>query len=572
MLRNRLRPVRHILGGVMAMVLSQSALLPTVASERIYLNYSLFGRSISRQALETFAESGQLSGELVSFSRFIKPQQLAKLRQGLQQKVDFSAVAVSQFLYSPLGEIFLQRGSQIIQTPTKTGSTYALRSALILASADPEGITPLTLLRHYPSPGVTLNLAEVVGVVNDVNKALKETVAATQSIQAASAGQILSPEQAAQLIQMQRAGSIKWNKFTFELQDNSQKRLLYTRHVRTFPIDVYLPQTAQPQPVVIISHGLNSDRQSYAYLAEHLASYGYGVIVPEHPGSNKQRLKALFEGYDRELSAPVEFLDRPLDIQFALDAVQRLSDQDPRFAGKLDLKNVGIVGQSYGGYTALASAGAPLNFTKLRKDCRSQLNTTLDISLVLQCQVLRLPQSTYQLSDPRIKAVMAINPLTSSIFGPQGMAQIKVPTFIVASSADVVAPALIEQIRPFGDLTTDQRFLALIQNGTHFSTIAPSAERSSALENLQGVGGPSPEVARDYVKALGLVFMQTYLNRQAPDQAFLSSAGANALSQPTLPLSLVPALPDLNGVKASNPKADTPAADGPRTKAPAPSK
>ncbi len=556
--RNRLWPVRHLLGGAMAIVLSQSALYPTVASERIYLNYSLFGRSISRKALETFAQSGELSGELVSFARFVKPQQLAQLRQGLQQKVDFSTVAVSQFLYSPLGDIFLQRGSQIIQTPTKTGSTYALRSALILASADPEGVTPLTLLRHYPSPSVTLNLAEVVGVVNDINKALKDTIAATQSIQAAAAGQTLPPEQAAQLLQMQRAGSTKWNKFTFELQDNSQKRLLYTRHARTFPIDVYLPQTTQPHPVVIISHGLNSDRQSYAYLAEHLASYGYGVIVPEHPGSNKQRLRALFEGYDRELSAPVEFLDRPLDIQFALDAVQRLSDQDPRFTGKLDLKNVGIVGQSYGGYTALASAGAPLNFTKLRKDCGSQLNTTLDISLVLQCQVLRLPTLPYQLADPRIKAAIAINPFTSSIFGPTGMAQIKVPTLIVASSADLVAPALIEQIRPFAALTTPQRFLAVIQNGTHFSTIAPSADRSSALENLQGVGGPSPEVARAYVKALGLAFMQTYLTRQTADQAFLSPAGAAALSQTPLPLSLVPSLPDLNGVKVSNPKDDSP--------------
>lgn len=543
MYKNHLR-LQRVLGWMIAISLSQVVQRPSLAAERVYFNYSLFGRSTSVKALETFAKDGTLSDELVSLSRFIKPQQLAQLRQGLQQKVEFPTLAVSQFLYTPLGEIFLERGSKIIQTSTKQGSFYALRSALILAANDPQGITALSLLRHYPNPSVVLNLAEVVGVVNDVNRTLKETNAAAQSIQAAATGQTLPPEQAAQLLQLERPGPVKWEKFTFELQDKSAKRLQYTRHVRDFPIDVYIPSAAQPkpQPVVIISHGLNSDRYSYAYLAEHLASYGYGVIVPEHPGSNKQRLKALFEGNDRELSAPVEFLDRPLDIQFALSAVLKLSTEDPRFIGKLDLKNVGVIGQSYGGYTALASAGATLNFARLRKDCRSQLSTTLDISLVLQCQALRLPPAAYNLSDPRIKAAIAINPLTSSIFGPAGMAQIKVPTLMVAGTADLVAPALVEQIRPFSELKVSQRYLALIQNGTHFSTIAQSPN-SSSLENLKGIAGPSPELAQAYVKALSLIFMQTFLNGQAADEALLSPAGAAALSQSPLPLSLVNTLP-----------------------------
>jgi predicted dienelactone hydrolase len=541
---------------MMALSLSQAAPLPGVASERIYLNYSLFGRSISTQSLETFAKEGKLSDELVSYSRFFKPQQLAQLRQGLQQKVEFPTLAVSQFLYSPLGEIFLQRGSQLIQTPTKGGSFYALRSALILASNDPEGITALSILRHYPSPSAVLNLAEVIGVVNDINRALKATTAVTQAIQSTATGQTLPPEQVAQLLPLKRPGSVKWEKISFELQDKSAKRLRYTRKVRNFPIDVYLPSTAQsqPQPVIIISHGLNSDRHSYAYLAEHLASHGYGVIVPEHPGSNKQQLKALFEGNDSELSAPIEFLDRPLDIQFALDAIQKLSAEDPRFSGRLDLKNVGIIGQSFGGYTALASAGAPLNFAQLRKDCRSQLNTTLDISLVLQCQVLRLPPASYQLSDPRIKAAIAINPLTSSIFGAAGMAQIKVPTLIMAGTADVIAPALAEQIQPFSALTTPQRYLALVQNGTHFSTIARSKESSSSLENLKGIEGPTPDLAQSYLKTLSLVFAQAYLKGQTQDRAFLSPGGAAALSQSTLPLSIVTSVPTQDEVPKEVPK------------------
>lgn len=532
------------LGWLIALLLSQATQRPGIAAERIYVNYSLFSRSISIQSLETFAREGKLSGDLVSYARYLRPKQLAQLREGLNQKVDFPAIAIGQFLYSPTGEVFLARGSRIIQTPVNRGSFFALRSALILAANDPEGLTPLSILRAYPSSGVVVNLTEIVGVVDDINRAFKETAAVSEAIQATTKGQSLSAAEIGQLLQLERPGPLKWEKVTFDLQDNSEKRLRYTRNVRNFPIDVYLPNATQPQPVVIISHGLNSDRQSYAYLAQRLASYGFGVIVPEHPGSNKQRLQALFEGFGRDVSDLGEFLDRPLDVQFLLDAVQKLSNEDPNFKDKLDLQNVGIIGQSFGGYTALASAGAPLNFEQLRQDCGKRLDTTLNISLVLQCQALRLPATPYQLADPRIKAAIAINPFTSAVFGPKSMARIQVPTLIVSGSADVVAPALDEQILPFSTLTTPQHYLALIQNSTHFSTIAPSPRgASTSLDNIRGVEGPFPGLARTYVQVLSLAFMQLHLRNQTAYRPFLSPSGAASLSQSPLPLSIVTTLP-----------------------------
>jgi predicted dienelactone hydrolase len=532
------------MGWFIALFLSQAVQRPGVAAERIYVNYSILSRSISIQSLETFARDGKLSGDLATYARYLKPKQLAQFREGLKQKVDFPAIAIGQFLYSPTGEVFLERGSRIIQNPVNRGSFFALRSALILAASDPEGLTPLTILRYYPSPGVVVNLTEVVDVVNDINRAFKETATVSAAIQSVTKGQALPQAEVGQLLQLGRPGTVKWEKVTFDLQDNTEKRLRYTSTVRNFPVDVYLPNTTQPQPVVVISHGLNSDRQSYAYLAQHLASYGFAVIVPEHPGSNKQRLQALFEGFGRDVSEPVEFLDRPLDIQYLLDAMQKLSSDDPRFQNKLDLQNVGIIGQSFGGYTALASAGAPLNFEQLRQDCDKRLNTTLNISLVLQCQALRLAAQPYQLVDPRIKAAIAINPFASGVFGPKSMAQIKVPTLIVAGSADVVAPALDEQVRPFSALTTPKHYLALIQNSTHFSTIAPSPRgTSTSLDTLRGVEGPSPGLARNYIQVLSLAFMQLYLRNQTAYQPFLSPAGAGSLSQSPLPLSIVTTLP-----------------------------
>jgi predicted dienelactone hydrolase len=532
------------MGWFIALLLSQATQRPGTAAERIYVNYSIFSRSISIQALDTFAREGKVSGDLASYTRYLRPKQLTQLREGLQQKVDFPAIAISQFLYSPTGEVFLDRGSRLIQTPVNRGSFFALRSALILAAQDPEGLTPLSILRNYPSSGVVVNLTEVVDVVKNINQAFKETASVSETIQAATKGQSLPATEASQLLQLGQPGPIKWEKQTFNLQDNSEKRLRYTGHVRNFPIDVYLPNTTQPQPVVVISHGLNSDRQSYAYLAQHLASYGFGVIVPEHPGSSKQRLQALFEGFGRDVADPAEFLDRPLDIQFLLDSVQKLSNEDPNFKDKLDLQNVGIIGQSFGGYTALASAGAPLSFAQLRQDCAKRLNTTLNISLVLQCQALRLVTVPYELADPRIKAAIAINPFASAVFGPKSMAKIQVPTLIVAGSADVIAPALDEQVRPFSALTNQKHYLALIQNSTHFSTIAPSSRGTgTSLDNLRGVEGPFPGLARSYIQVLSLAFMQLNLRNQTAYQPFLGPAGAASLSQPPLPLSIVTTLP-----------------------------
>jgi predicted dienelactone hydrolase len=529
--------------GALVLSLGQWGGGSAIAAERILFNYSFLGRSISVRALETYARDGVLTEDLVSYARFVKPNQLARLREGLKQKVELSPIAISQFLYTPPGELLLDRVSRLVQTRSGQGSFYALRSTLILASMDPEGLTPLTILKHYPNPDVVVNVEEIVGLADAANLFLKQTDAVTKEIKALSKAPALSPPQVSQLGQLKQPGSFQWQKITLTLQDNTEKRLRYTGHIRQFAADVYLPVTNQPQPLVIISHGLNSDRESYAYLAQHLASYGFAVAVPEHPGSNKQQLQALLEGRGREVAEPSEFLDRPLDIQFLLDELERLAKTDERFQGKLDFGQVGIIGQSFGGYTALALAGAPLSFNMLLQSCSRELDTTLNISLALQCQALRLPADRYQLADSRIKAAIAINPITSGVFGPESLAQIKVPVMMMAGGRDIVAPALPEQIQPFAQLKALQRYLVLIENSNHFSTIAPARSETEALPQLKGLEGPSPELARSYVNVLSLAFMQAYLKGQQNNQAFLSPAGAEVLSQFPLPLSIVQSLP-----------------------------
>jgi predicted dienelactone hydrolase len=527
----------------MLAVLCHSILNPVLGAERVFLNYAIFGRSVSIRALETFAYEGKLTGELVSYARFIKPQQLLQLRGGLLQKIEFSPIAVSQFLYSSTGQIILGRGSQIIQTPSGQGSFYALRSALILAASDPKGFTPLSVLQHYPNPDILVDVEEIIGIANESSRLFKQTAEFVQQSQSVGTLQPLTPADVQRLKQWEHPGALQWQKTTLDLRDESEKRLRYTHRARRVLADIYVPQTNQSLPVVVISHGLNSDRQSYGYLAEHLASYGFVAVVPEHPGSNKQQIQSLLAGRGGDVTQPMEFVDRPLDVQFLLDTLQGLNQSDTRFQGKLDLEKVGIIGQSFGGYTSLALAGAPLNIQRLRQSCSQQLSKTLNISLVLQCQALSIPADQYPLTDARIKAVIAINPMISALLGPTSMAQIQIPTLVLAGSNDVIAPALLEQIQPFAALTSPQRYLVMIQNSNHFSTIASAQGQADALPQIPGLEGPAPEVAQTYLKVLSLVFMQTYLNGQQADQRYLSPAGTAVLNRSVLPLSVVQTLP-----------------------------
>ena len=315
---------------------------------------------------------------------------------------------------------------------------------------------------------------------------------------------------------------------------------------RTFPTDLYLPSLSTPRPLIVISHGLGSDRSSFAYLAQHLASYGFAVAVPEHPGSDASHLQALFQGTAARVTNPREFIDRPLDITYLLDELDRLSRSDPAFQGRLNLQNVGVIGQSFGGYTALALAGARLDFQQLQTDCQA-LNNSLNLSLVLQCLALKLPEQPDNLVDSRIKAAIAIDPVDSSIMGQNGLSQIQIPTMIVAGSADTVAPALLEQIQPFTWLTTPDKYLVLIDGGTHFSTIAEPPNATIPVPD--SVIGLAPALARRYICALSVAFCQTYVADQPAYSPFLSAAYTNTISQNPLRLSLVRSLPAMQSTQ-----------------------
>jgi predicted dienelactone hydrolase len=521
------------LGAFSTCLVPALATCPALGAERVQLSYGILERSIPIDSLETYARTGKVDNDLAAYVQSVDSKELARLRRVLLAPIPLNAVEISQFLYTPIGERLLANLGGIIQTQSRQPGFYAIRAALILAASNPQDFTLLNVLRKFPSETISINLNRSLKIADALQNLVNQTQNAIALINQQSQLQAStnSALNASSIADFRQPGRLRWKKQSITLNDRSRNR--------TFPLDIYLPYATRPRPVIVISHGLGSDRTSFAYLAEHLAQSGFVVAVPEHPGSNAQQLQALLGGIANRVTSPREFIDRPLDVKYLLDELSRLSQSNPAFARRMNLQQVGVVGQSYGGYTALALAGAPINFQQLKKDCPAS-EDILNPSLLLQCLAVNLPQQQYELRDPRIKAAIAINPVNSSILGKASLSQIKIPVMIVASSADTVTPALPEQIQPFTWLTTPNKYLALINGGTHFSTIAESP--NAAVPVSTQVIGSNPALARRYVIALSIPFFQTYIAQQPNSRRYLSADYANRISQQPLPLSLVESL------------------------------
>jgi predicted dienelactone hydrolase len=512
------------------------------AAQFIQVTYGVFARSLPISSLATYAETGDVDPDLAEYLGLLKPAQREKARQLLLTRLQLNAVQVSQFFYTPQGENLLERLGDVIRSNSTQTGFFAIRAALILAADDSQGLTLLNVLQKFPTREIRIDLARGLQMADEIDQLVSQTQQAVEGITQASAiaaiANPLPPKQP--LANLQNSGPYSWQRQSLLLNDISRKR--------QFPVDLYLPQSKAKNllrlkavPVVVISHGLGADRTTFKYLAEHLASYGFAVAVPEHLGSSAKQIQNWLSGQMSQAVQPSEFIDRPLDIKFLLNDLQFRSRSSPMLKGRLDLQNVAVIGHSFGGYTALTLAGAPIDLQNLRGACQNEAET-LNLSLLLQCQALQLATPAVKLQDTRIKAVIALNPFGSGLMGQSSYQKIQVPLMIIASSNDTAAPALLEQFQPFTWLTTPQKYLALMNRATHFSTSGEVAPGSEGLPIPAQAIGPNPAVSRRYLKALSIAFLKTYLMKKPEYQLYLSSAYAQSISVSPFQLSVLRSL------------------------------
>ena len=520
---------------------------PVYSAEKIHFAVGPLDFTLSVASLETFAETGEITGDFRRYARFFDPVTLEQFRELLQDDFEASHVAVAQVTYSPMGEDFLEKLGRVVQTGAGNNGFYAIRAALIKAAQDPKGMTLLGILRHFPTNGIRLNTREfrdLMGLLTAYFEYRDSTVdaIATQAEQEAA---VYAGVDFSQLPDLRQPGGVPFSQQTLTIVNPDVARGSRSPDgLRRFQADLYAPQgLAQPAPVIVISHGLGANKGEFMVRAQHLASHGFAVVVPEHIGSDATLREERFAGTYYGTLNPYEVIDRPQDITVTLDELERLTTQDPTLARQLDLDRVGVIGHSFGGYTALALVGAPLNLPRVRQVC-AQERYNLDFSLVLQCQAVALPVQEYGLADSRIDVAIALNPVSSPLLGPESIAQIRVPVMILTGSHDVLTPAISQQIHPFIWLTTPHKYLALLKEGSHTSTFAninpAEADRLTPLDQM--LAGPDPDLGSAYEAALTVAFLRVHLQDRQDKSAYLSAAYANYLSQPPMELALIQTL------------------------------
>ncbi|MEM9008774.1 MAG: hypothetical protein AAGE59_35345, partial [Cyanobacteria bacterium P01_F01_bin.86] len=393
------------------------------------------------------------------------------------------------------------------------------------------------LLQDYPLEIIQLDFPLVRQIIQEHQRffASRESVfSQLRTVGETEAPQLLSTEQ-----QPAQAGAYLWQ----------QETLVFENPLRdgSIPFDVYLPQINErlpaigTTPVIVISHGVASGRDAFRYLAQHLTSHGYAVVIPQHDDDNRRYFQFL-AGVENPPN-PITLISRPQDISHVLDNLEQLSQSRQEYA-QLDLDNVGVWGHSLGGFTVLAAAGAELNFKQVRENCsiEDRDRPSLNPSLLVQCDLIDLvEQSPFQLRDNRIKAVFALSPPTSLFFGEYGLAQLKIPTLMMAAAADIVVPAIPEQILPYRGLQMKERHLVVMENATHFSFLEGDLSEG-ALPLPTSLIGSDPQQARPYLKALSLAFFDRYLRNQTAMDSFLSQSYLDSLGSDPFQLAIVKTL------------------------------
>ena len=524
--------IRFTLGMGLGWLATAFTALPSLSAERITFFYPPFGQfSVATKDLEIFAKEGRVTDELAFYTRRATPEQLAVVQDLLRRRFQMSPATVANVAYSPFGENVLRRLGEVFQTQSKQNGFSALRAAAILAAADREGLTVMNLLRRFPLETIRLDLTEGQQVFGELSQLFKEKNLLFSAIQQQAVKEAAEVDFSA-LPDLRLPGQINWRKETLNVT-NPNRRL-------SFPADIYLPQgNLTPAPLVVISHGVASDRNSFAYLAQHLVSYGFAVAVLEHPNTSATETEQFLSGFAPSAD-PVGWVNRPLDVKYLLDELEQKSQSDANWRGQMNLQQVGVLGHSLGGYTVLALAGAKPNFAQLRQRC-SQIEPSqaLNLAVLLQCRATDLPLANANLQDPRVKAVLAINPVTSTIFGQEGLSQIQVPLMMVAGTEDYFTPPVPEQILPFTWLTTPNKYLVLTAGGTHFSFLG--GEGQEALPSSELIG-PDPALARPSMDALSTAFFKTHLANQPEYRPYLNQSYVSSISQSPFALSLVQSL------------------------------
>lgn len=508
--------------------------LPAQAAQRVTIRLGPFQHSVNITDLETFARTGQVSASLKPFESLLTPSVRQMLTQRLMLDPTLGDKVIDNILRSPAGsQIFRSLGMLVPGT-----NIEQLQAALAIALRQANELSAIEVLKAFPEENITINASAAVSVALKFNASYLQSQALGPLLER----DLTVPGSFQPAFDPAAPGRQSVRQKTLNLHDWKRDRTIpVDLYWADIPVHPYGTNPSPPGPLVVISHGFGADRSYLAYLAHHLASHGLTVAAIEHPGSNISWLLDTSNGRNLQNVVPeTEFTDRPRDVSFLLDELEKINRRPGILRGQLQTDRVTVIGHSLGGYTALALGGAQLDLSDLRQYCREQVPITRSAADWLQCAATDLPNQRQSLRDERVVQIMALNPLVGRLFGKRGINQVKVPTLILSSTNDAITPALDHQLRPFAQLNSPKYLITAI-GGTHLSIGNLSGyPRNNLAYELQG---QPVAPLRQLLQGVSLAFIKQLTPASETYKPFLSPQYAQYLSTPELPLRFSRSLP-----------------------------
>ncbi len=270
---------------------------------------------------------------------------------------------------------------------------------------------------------------------------------------------------------------------------------------RDIPLKIYLPANGAPEPVVLFSHGLGGSREGSAFLGEHWAARGYVAVFVQHPGSDdaiwknvppEDRMKALNGAMSLD-----NFLLRVQDIPAVLDQLNVWNkSKSSLLAGRMNLKEVGMSGHSFGAITTEAVSGENLPFTGK------------------------------EFTDPRIKAAIAFSPSPPRDgSAAEAFGAVSIPWMLMTGTQDVA---------PIGNMDAKARLevYAALHGAAKYQVVLFNAEHSVFTDRpLPGDHEPRNPNHHRVILALSTAFWDAYLRGDRKAKVWLNGPGPRSVME-----------------------------------------
>jgi predicted dienelactone hydrolase len=265
---------------------------------------------------------------------------------------------------------------------------------------------------------------------------------------------------------------------------------------RVVPVRIYYPvESDRLWPTIIFSTGLGRSRDDCSYLGWHWASCGYVAVHVQHPGSDiavrRQTLRPRKE-LEKSLFAPDNIRNRPLDLIFVIDQLERLQRAGHAPANRCDLNRIGAAGHDFGAQSAMALAGEVL-------------------------------PGHLSFCEPRVKAILAMSSPVPLGQVPLELAfgEIAVPCLHITGTADnsIVGTTTASQRRlPFDYINGADQYLITLFGADHRTcsghVLTARAHHDAAFHRL--------------IAATSTVFWDAYLNGAPAARKWLAGGGLTA--------------------------------------------